>query len=113
VPADQGQPPYEVLAALVASLRQELAEARAELERARERIAELEARLAQSPRNSSKPPSSQGLGEPPPRPRSLRKKTGRKPVGLEYAVRLVTLWFSGWLGLSRDGAVLAGETIKD
>jgi transposase len=70
-----------VLAALVVSLRGELAQARAELERARERIAELEAQRRQTPRNSSKPPSGEGLGKPPPRPRSLRKKTGRKPGG--------------------------------
>ena len=44
-------------------------EVRAELGRARERIAELEARLAQTSRNSSKPPSSEGLANPP-RPRS-------------------------------------------
>jgi transposase len=69
-----------VLAALVVSLRAELAEARVELERALERIAGLEARLRQSPRNSSRPPSSEGLGKPP-RKRSLRKKTGRKPGG--------------------------------
>jgi transposase len=85
VPGDQG-PPYEVLAALVASLRHELAEAvgaleraRAELAQARERIAELEARLRQNPRNSSTPPSSEGLGKPA--PRSLRKKSSRKPGG--------------------------------
>ena len=52
-----------MLAALVASLRRELAEAagalaqaRTELARARERIAELEARLRQNPLDSSKPP---------------------------------------------------------
>ena len=43
-----------MLAALVASLRAELAGVRAELARSLERVAELEARLAQSPRNSSR-----------------------------------------------------------
>jgi transposase len=94
VPVDQGPPPYDVLVALVASLRGELAESqgalaearaelkrvRAEVARTRERIAELEARLRQSSRNSSRPPSSEGLQKPP-RQRSLRKKTGRRPGG--------------------------------
>jgi transposase len=88
VPGDDAGSGDEVLAVLVASLRAELAESRAavaraagELAQARERIAELEAQLRQTPRNSSRPPSSEGLDKPPPRPRSLRKKTGRKPGG--------------------------------
>jgi transposase len=68
-----------VLAALVVSLRQELTQSRADLAGAQERIAELEARLGQTPRNSSRPPSSEGLAKPA--PRSLRKKSGRKPGG--------------------------------
>ena len=76
MPADQETPSYEVLAALVVSLRGELAQAQ-------ERIAELEERLRQTSRNSSVPPSADGLAKPPPRSRSLRKKSGRKPGGQE------------------------------
>jgi transposase len=81
VPGEDAGSGNEVLAALVAALRAELAESQAALAQARERIAELEARLRQTPRNSSRPPSSQGLDKPPPWPRSLRKRSGRKPGG--------------------------------
>ena len=70
-----------MLAALVVSLRGDLADAVAELARAAERIAELEDRLRKTSRNSSRPPSGDGLAKPPPGSRSLRKKTGRKPGG--------------------------------
>ena len=40
-------------------------------------VADLAARVKQNSKNSSKPPSSDGLGKPA--PKSLRKKTGRRP----------------------------------
>ena len=49
--------------------------------KAGDRIAELEAQARKNSRNSSSPPTSDGLGKPSPKPRSLRKKTGRKPGG--------------------------------
>lgn len=85
---DVTRPSYEVLAALVMSLREELVTAHAvsasvsdELEQAVRRIAELEARLASNSQNSSKPPSSDGLAKPAPKTRSLRGKTPRRPGG--------------------------------
>ncbi|MEV6852148.1 IS66 family transposase [Actinoplanes sp. NPDC051411] len=54
-----------------------VADLTARLDQALGRITELEARLTQSSRNSSKPPSSDGLAKPA--PKSLRKKTGRGP----------------------------------
>jgi len=45
----------------------------------RVRVAELEARLGQSSKNSSKPPSSEGLAKPA--PKSLRKRSGRESGG--------------------------------
>jgi transposase len=51
----------------------------AELDKAQARIAELEARLGQTSKNSLKPPSSDGLARPA--PKSLRKRSGRKPSG--------------------------------
>ncbi len=58
-------------------LRSELAVVRAELAAARGRIADLEARLGRNSKNSSKPPSFDGLAKPS--PKSLRGRSGRGP----------------------------------
>jgi transposase len=65
-------PTYDELAALVVALQARIAEQDAE-------IAELKRQLAASSRNSSKPPSTDGLGKPA--PKSLRGRSGRKPGG--------------------------------
>src|SRR3954452_13754248 len=65
-------PSYEELAALVVALQARIVEQDAE-------IAELRRQLAASSRNSSQPPSSDGLGKPA--PKSLRGRSGRKPGG--------------------------------
>jgi hypothetical protein len=66
------------LRAVVAAKDTEIAMVRsAQLEVLRAEVVELRARLAATSRNSSKPPSSDGLGKPA--PRSLRGKSGRKP----------------------------------
>jgi len=70
----------------VVSLRTELVDAsraivelRGELATARDRIVELEARVNKNSRNSSKPPSSDGLAKPS--PKSLRRQGVRRPGG--------------------------------
>src|SRR5574341_2087210 len=65
-------PTYEELAALVVALQARIIEQDAE-------IAELRRQLAASSRNSSQPPSSDGLDKPA--PKSLRGRSGRKPGG--------------------------------
>ncbi|MCX5233062.1 IS66 family transposase [Streptomyces sp. NBC_00233] len=81
-------PTYGELASMVVELRSELAAARAELAVARARIADLEAQLGLNSKNSSKPPSSDGLAKPA--PKSLRGKSGRGP-GRPKGQRGVTL----------------------
>ena len=53
---------------------------RAEVAGLKAQVAELERRLAQNSRNSSRPPSSDGLAKPP-APKSLRRPSGRKRGG--------------------------------
>jgi len=50
-----------------------------EVRQLRRQVKELKARLALNSRNSSKPPSSDGLAKPA--PKSLRQKSGRRPGG--------------------------------
>ena len=56
-----------------------IAEMSSKVEEMTMKVAELEERLKQNSNNSSKPPSSDGLGKPP--TRSQREKTGRRPGG--------------------------------
>ncbi len=58
------------LRAVIDAFQGQMGELRAEVEA-------LRARLRQNPRNSSRPPSAEGLGKPA--PRSQRRKSGRKP----------------------------------
>lgn len=65
---------------VIEKLRARIAELVAQdevIEKLRARIAELEGRLATNSSNSSKPPSSDGYAKPA--PRSLRRRSGRRP----------------------------------
>lgn len=77
--ADQPAPSYDELAALVVAQAAQIAVLRAELEKVNGEIEALRAQTKKNSRNSSKPPSSDGLGKP--NPRSQRTRTGRKPGG--------------------------------
>jgi transposase len=87
VRAGDGRPSDDALAALVASqaalveqLRGEVAQLRADNEKLRAENAELRRRLGMNSQNSSKPPSSDSPFVKPV-PKSLRRRTGRKPGG--------------------------------
>lgn len=63
---------------VIESLRAQVAQRDAVIEALLERVAALEERLGKSSRNSSQPPSSDNPFVKPP-PRSLRKRSGRRP----------------------------------
>jgi transposase len=65
------------IAALRTSHQAQLDVLRAQVTALAEEVADLRARVEKNPRNSSQPPSSEGLGKPA--PKSLRKKAGRRP----------------------------------
>lgn len=70
-------PTVEQLLVLLAERDALIVQLSAAVEELTTRVAQLEARLGKNSRNSSKPPSSDGLGKPA--PRSLRRASGRKP----------------------------------
>ena len=76
---DPASASFEQLSSEVVALRALVVELRAVNARLVERVAELERRLGANPRNSSRPPSSEGYAKPP--PRSQRRSSGRRPGG--------------------------------
>jgi transposase len=85
--AGDGRPSYDELAALVVAqarlieeLRGEVGQLRADNEKLRAENAELRRRLGMNSRNSSMPPGSDSPFVKP-APKSLRRRSGRKPGG--------------------------------
>src|SRR5664279_812689 len=73
------EPTIGELISLVGDLQKRVIELTEENTRLKARVAELEAQLKANSRNSSKPPSSDGLAKPA--PKSLRRASRRKPGG--------------------------------
>jgi len=69
------------LEALVGKLRRQLGILHGRVRDLERQLKELKARLALNSANSGKPPSSDGLAKPAPKPKSLRVRTGRRPGG--------------------------------
>lgn len=71
------------LIAIINEQREIIAQQAVKISILEERIKTLEEQLNKNSRNSSKPPSTDGLAKKKPKPKSLRKKSGRKPGGQE------------------------------
>jgi transposase len=80
VQAGDGRPSYDELAALVIEQARVIAELRARVAALEAENAELKRRLGMNSTNSSKPPSSDSPFTKP-APKSLRRRSGRKPGG--------------------------------
>jgi transposase len=65
----------------VAELRASVLELQTIVTQQHTTIAELQAKLAADSTKSNRPPSSDGFGKGPPKPRSLRRRTGKKSGG--------------------------------
>src|SRR5258708_21845002 len=65
----------------IAELEAENAQQREQIAALSERVRDLEARLSKDSRNSSKPPSTDGLKRQLPKTRSLRRRSGKNPGG--------------------------------
>lgn len=81
----------ETVAALIAAQAEVIAEQAATIAGLRARVEELERQVGLNSRNSSKPPSSDGLAKPPTRSqrRALGRRPGKQPGAPGSALRLV------------------------
>lgn len=66
---------------IIEGFRKTIEDLQSKVESLQREVAELRGRLSKNSRNSSKPPSSDGLNKP--KPQSLREKSGRNPGGQE------------------------------